>query len=412
MKVLKNKKGITLIALVITIIVMLILVAVSINISLNGGLFVYAGNASKETTIGEEKEKIQRAYATAMMRTLNGEITPQIMQEEMDAIEGLDTNGETKIEVYDNGDDTMTIAFKKTTHYYIVDGGETEKSEEKPIPTISAKKITAADYGKVVTNYTCQNSTIQTGLEDANIVWQIVYADENNIYLIASDYIPLDYVPYAKGDTSKNKPANSNETYPRGASFSNIFSYYQGTDNITDEKFKALNSKWHKFLTDNSKKGTNNTAKAIAYMMDQDAWGGFSCAKADYAIGGMTLELLFASCNKKYNNGNEVYQTKIESTSNFNGYKISKNSGANWAAYYSGMLNTSDNMYVVNSTTNANGAWLASPSVSGGDMFRTQSIGKVCDGGATSSDYGFRPVVRLSNTTKLIDNENNTFSIK
>ena len=46
---LKNQKGITLIALVITIIVMLILVAVTITMAVNGGLFNYAQKATGET---------------------------------------------------------------------------------------------------------------------------------------------------------------------------------------------------------------------------------------------------------------------------------------------------------------------------------------------------------------------------
>ncbi len=45
----KEQKGITLIALVITIIVMLILVAVSVTIALNGGLFSKAKEAAKDT---------------------------------------------------------------------------------------------------------------------------------------------------------------------------------------------------------------------------------------------------------------------------------------------------------------------------------------------------------------------------
>lgn len=52
-----NKKGITLIALVITIIVMLILVAVTISMALNGGLFTYAKSASRDTKTAMEKEK-------------------------------------------------------------------------------------------------------------------------------------------------------------------------------------------------------------------------------------------------------------------------------------------------------------------------------------------------------------------
>ena len=52
----RGKKGITLIALIITIIVMLILVSVTISIAVNGGLFGYAGRAAKETENEKNKE--------------------------------------------------------------------------------------------------------------------------------------------------------------------------------------------------------------------------------------------------------------------------------------------------------------------------------------------------------------------
>lgn len=53
----KNQKGITLIALVITIIVMLILVAVTVTIALNGGLFTTAKEASSNYQNHMEDEK-------------------------------------------------------------------------------------------------------------------------------------------------------------------------------------------------------------------------------------------------------------------------------------------------------------------------------------------------------------------
>ena len=52
----KNNKGITLIALIITIIIMLILAAVSISMAVNGGLFGYAGQATEETEKERDKE--------------------------------------------------------------------------------------------------------------------------------------------------------------------------------------------------------------------------------------------------------------------------------------------------------------------------------------------------------------------
>ena len=57
----KNEKGITLIALVITIIVMLILVAVTINMAINGGLFKKANDASKQMQIEADREELQAA---------------------------------------------------------------------------------------------------------------------------------------------------------------------------------------------------------------------------------------------------------------------------------------------------------------------------------------------------------------
>lgn len=45
----KEQKGITLVALVITIIVMLILVGVSITVALKGGLFITAKDAANNT---------------------------------------------------------------------------------------------------------------------------------------------------------------------------------------------------------------------------------------------------------------------------------------------------------------------------------------------------------------------------
>lgn len=53
----KEQKGITLVALVITIIVMLILVAVSVTVALNGGLFQKAQQATNDTRVERDAEK-------------------------------------------------------------------------------------------------------------------------------------------------------------------------------------------------------------------------------------------------------------------------------------------------------------------------------------------------------------------
>jgi len=66
MKKLKEQRGITLIALIITIIVMLILVAVTVTVALNGGLFKTAKQAASETDVEKEKELLLEVVMGAM----------------------------------------------------------------------------------------------------------------------------------------------------------------------------------------------------------------------------------------------------------------------------------------------------------------------------------------------------------
>ncbi len=62
----KNQKGITLVALIITIIVMLILVAVTISVALNGGIFTKAREANLGTKVAQVKEAIALAKTDAL----------------------------------------------------------------------------------------------------------------------------------------------------------------------------------------------------------------------------------------------------------------------------------------------------------------------------------------------------------
>jgi len=63
---LKYKKGITLIALIITIIVMIILVAVSVTVALNGGLFTTAKIATGKTELEKDKELLMAVAVGAL----------------------------------------------------------------------------------------------------------------------------------------------------------------------------------------------------------------------------------------------------------------------------------------------------------------------------------------------------------
>ena len=89
-------------------------------------------------------------------------------------------------------------------------------------------------------------------------------------------------------------------------------------------------------------------------MLDTKAWSKFAVSgKADYAIGGPTIELLFKSYNQKYGT-NYV----AEATNNY-GYKVGNGSALGWNTVLS---NKSDSLYVIKSASNANAYWISSPS--------------------------------------------------
>lgn len=111
----KNKKGITLIALIITIIVMLILVGVTVTVAINGGLFQKTKEAAKGTTIEKTKEQIIADIAVKMADKSGANITENELKEivapkygtliENDTVLKLNTGEEVPLsEIWNNFD--------------------------------------------------------------------------------------------------------------------------------------------------------------------------------------------------------------------------------------------------------------------------------------------------------------------
>lgn len=69
----ENKKGITLIALIITIIVMLILVAIVVRTAINSGLFKHAGEATKKWSDAQRGEMTISDNVDRKIAEINGE---------------------------------------------------------------------------------------------------------------------------------------------------------------------------------------------------------------------------------------------------------------------------------------------------------------------------------------------------
>ena len=361
----KSSKGITLVALVITIIILLILAGISISALTNTGIFGKAKDA---------KQKSDEA-------TLDQNIKLDEYESEINAYLPGQNNGGGGQE---SGINANTIA----------SATDTEKANNY--------------YGKSV-NYTSANGV--TG-------WKIFYADTNNIYLIADDYVDLAKLP--KGTNEAGQSVGSapvkTETSPKAASLDNILNAYPtGAARITTDTIKKLNKS---FFIDKQYTGVENSTvnpnmKAVAYMLDTTAWSTFKDKneKADYAIGGPTIEMLMKSYSQKHN---VQYKAEAVNDTGYEGYTISKDNGANWKTYYPGMLSIRDSLYVLPESKGARGMWVASPSAYNTDLVVLVNYsGDVSSAYSnyTGNDYGFRPLVCLKSNVQLQESGDG-FSIK
>lgn len=357
----KSSKGITLVALVITIIILLILAGISISALTNTGIF------------GKAKDAKQKSDEAA-----------------------LDQN--TKLDEYESEINAYLPGINANT---IASATDTEKANNY--------------YGKSV-NYTSANGV--TG-------WKIFYAgkmtdatDEiNNIYLIADNYVDVAKLPKGANEAGQSvgsAPANTNTNYPKAAPFNNIMDAYSiGAARITTDTIKKLNKS---FFIDKQYTGVENSTvnpnmKEVAYMLDTTAWSTFkdSNGKADYAIGGPTIEMLMKSYSQKHN---VQYKAEAVNDTGHEGYKISKDNGTNWNTAYSGMLSTSDSLYVLPASKGANAMWVASPSaILTNVVMYVNYDGNVNGTYYNSSDIGFRPLVCLKSNVQLQESGDG-FSIK
>ena len=395
-----NQRGITLIALVITIIVLLILAGVSIAmLTGQNGILAQAQKAKTTTDNKSAEEKVKLAVMAARSQSETGALEADKLVTE------VTTNYGGQAETTAGGFPvTVTIdgkSFTVSSTGEVTATGDSTPNPPVPTPTdgISAKNIADMDdktniYGAKVTGYTLPSGTT------TDVGWKIFYADNSNIYLIADNYVERTNLPGSTGGTTSHQPNDGNSSYARTAYFSNILNdYVTGSARITDNKLKALNND---YFNTKGFTSTNSNMKSVAYMMDTTAWNSkFKGNKAEYAIGGPTVELLFKSYNGKY--GTTYESQAIESSDKTNtGYQIRKTSKDTWANYVSSMLTTNDSLYVITKTSDALAYWLASPSAASTNYVMYVSCdGDVSYDGYRSNSNGFRPLVCLQSNVTL-----------
>ncbi len=243
---------------------------------------------------------------------------------------------------------------------------------------VSASEITKDDYGKVVTNYNADGKT-----------WEIFYADDSNIYLITRENC---------GSQSLNDKIES----------------YNGTldfdgSEAFKEKFPAVQAGWLSkiYIPSNEGRGVLNYSssyenmKATEYLLDSTVWNKkyLEREKADWAVGGLTLELLVASYNKK-NEENVQIDIPEKNGYNYNDVFYKRNSIGEKDDI------TSKNNQSNNIINHGYCYWIACPG-----SYTTSNIRYIfaqeeyIDYSEYSNYSGIRPVVCLKSNIKLKLNE-------
>ena len=430
----KSKNGISLIVLVITIVVVIILAA-AVILSLSGNNPI---NNARIANLDQTKDGIESSILAytgkAQSQTLGYYTVTELLTgnrsetEEYGIIGDKETTNNNDEAIYNIDKnkfeakiDTLPSTPTANGEWYVDENGKVylvyDKKESMPkwmlnkdgdiddtflnkfvVIKGSAEEVAnnpSEYYGKTVTNYEAN------GVSD----WKIFHSDGKNIYLITSGYIPVDKIPATKGGSAI---VNINSNYPKAASLTPAIkdsNYSAGSESISSDNPAR---KWLKTYLDSYSSSENNM-KAVAYMLDTDVWNIYKTDKAKYAIGGPTAEMLMESYSKKMG---VDYQAKAVSAT---GYQISKDGGANWAYDYTGMLNTSETLYVLPSasTSGANAMWIASPS----DSLNNHVMLVYCDGYVHYNYYGnsplgFRPVVCLKSGVSIIDNGYGSVTLK
>ena len=204
---LKNNKGITLVALVITIIILLILAMVSIKIAIDGGLITKASKATDTHTIAAEKEAIGLGYSEYQMALANKEnVTQPTIAEAKVTPKGEDWNvtfTKTNNEYELKKDETITLTKKGTDSETV---GWTDNGDDtftKGDVTVKVGDIVNYDEG---TGYSTTVDKIKSGdfsdqtYTTENLGWRVLGISTKGELELISDN-PTSSLLYLRGET-------------------------------------------------------------------------------------------------------------------------------------------------------------------------------------------------------------------
>lgn len=189
----KEKRGITLIALVVTIVILLILATVTINTTVgNSGIFARAKEAKTKSEIAKENDTVSTAYASAQTYENNiGKVTKENLQKEMDELTG---SGKTTV----TGEGPFKVTYNESGRSYNI--GATKYSVGDYVtytPTSSSYTITGANVssGGKISDKTLTTETLK---------WRIYSIDDNGNIQIISETPSTQTIGFQGGNAINN----------------------------------------------------------------------------------------------------------------------------------------------------------------------------------------------------------------
>ena len=381
----KKEKGITLIALAVTIIVMLILAGVTIAaLTSENGIINQASKVKETSKVAKTEEEAKLEYSNLILeKQMEGhgeetELSDVIGKLEENGYETTEKDGKSYIKIgeyyYEIKLENAQVSIAKERTEGITGGNNGGSGSGITASQIAQTADKTGIYGEKVTNYICPNTT---GVS----TWRIFYADTENIYLIADDYISFENAPNGK----KGTPITKNSTNYR-LSMDNVYKDYDGATSIDS----IIANKWISSYWKNNSTSTNPNIKAVAYILDTNAWNPlYRGENAEYAIGGPTVEMFVKSWNDTHSGDKQI---ECEAESNSNGYKV-KFANGSYNTYISGLAQDEYNsIYIKSDNSNANAMWLASPSANNNNnLMNANYNGNLNNNNYNNNNPGFRP---------------------
>ena len=295
---LKENKGITLIALVITIIVLLILAGVSIAmLTGQNGILTQAQKAGEQTDIGKEKEDIALAYNGAKAENNGGDVEADDLNRNF---------GYNNTDATAEGSNPITVTFKESGRQYTIDengviSGPTEANIIASI-RIEGEKVTTPPMPSSDFSYV-------TGSVDDGYVIQ---DGEGNQYV----WIPVDKNQKIKVNvTSKEEITSITLTDPCGDTI--LTESNKGTSYTNDNITPTINGPYILKVTTATEEKT--TMLGVHSLYAKDAFMDWMVNEEYAEIKGTTLENLLggSTVEEIYKQQGQIFKSNYSDTEDY-----------------------------------------------------------------------------------------------